>query len=837
VLRTLSFLNLRRLIRQPVRALLGVVAIAAGTALLVGVLIDRASVSQSIEGFTEQRAGGATFEVIGPGSPAGLDASVLPRIEAVDGVAAAVPVVQTVTIAETAAGDERFVVAFGLDCRVEAVLGDLGCDQAEIDALPGAFAMSNRLASALGPDGVVRTDIGRWPVQNGYPVDELDELNRGNIVVFGLEDAQQRFGHEGALTSILVVAEDGVADGPLWARLSDAAGEHNVVRRPMDAAGSQLAAMLIAMLFLLSLFGLAIGAQLVRNTVSLTLEERRRDLAVTSALGMTGRSILVGTVLEAGVLGAIGGLLGVGGGMLVARPLVEAMSNTLDEVTGLRLAVHVPPSAIVAGVVLGTVTSMLAAIGPARRAAKLDVAAELQGHARRDETTTATRGRAALVSMALAFLAAGLTWLGSRDGAIEPWQPVLAYVGFAGTTLFSFRAVQHGAPPLLAKLADSPLLRGGVGRMALANLVGEPKRTGVMVLALASAIGTGVVLGNTNGSIVHGARETSQRLQGGSLYVSTLSANNTLGVTARPSPDVLARLAEIEGVGSIRSERGFCGWHRELESFCVSEDDGRESFEIFRGTETVAEVFADGDVLIGPGLARAEGLRPGDTFELPGRTGMREVRVGAIWGHPNNTGRSVSVPTAVFEELYGEQPPLDVFVEPAPGVTLDELEARIERAALDPDLMVLDPDELADDFSTSIGGFVAPFESLQRAMLVVALVAVTSTLLLVGVQRRREHGLLVAIGMAPAGLARMVAAEAGLVGVAGVVLGSLSGVVVYVAMIWLAPVVTGLAAPIRIEPTGALVGGIVGVVVVLLAAALPSLRTARLDPAAALRYE
>ena len=114
-MRAIGLLNLRRLRQQPLRVLLAVVAIAAGTALLVGVLIDRTSVQQSFGEFVDQRAGKAQLEVHGPGGPAGLDERVLPKVRAVDGVAAAAPVVQAVTIVEDAKGTEHYVAAFGVD--------------------------------------------------------------------------------------------------------------------------------------------------------------------------------------------------------------------------------------------------------------------------------------------------------------------------------------------------------------------------------------------------------------------------------------------------------------------------------------------------------------------------------------------------------------------------------------------------------------------------------------------------------------------------------------------------------------------------------------------------
>ena len=837
-MRAIRLLNLRRLRTQPLRVALAIVAIAAGSSLLVGVLIDRASVERSFAEFVDQRAGAARLEVHGPGGPAGLADDVLPKVQAVDGVATAVPIIQVVTIAETLAGEERFVAGFGVDCSIEAIFGAFGCDNSLLQ-LQNAYAASPTLLRELGEGGVVRTNDGRMPTMNAFPIPMLDRLNQGNVVIFSIADAQRLFGHEDALTSILAVPEDGVSIAALRDELQAVVGEHNLVSEPGTIGGADFASVLIVMLLFMSIFGLAIGAQLVRNTVALTLEERRRDLAVVGAIGAPARTLLAGTLVESAVLGALGGLLGVGGGILMARPLVEGMSNSLDEMTGLRLSVHVTSTAIVAGIVLGIVTSVAAAYGPARRASRMDVAAELHGQARGSETLTATKGRRALVYIALSLVGMTFAWLGQREGAVEPWQILAAYGGFGITAILSFRAAQHGAPVVIAWIARLPFLRNGTVRLALANLAGEPKRAGTMVTALAVAVGIGVVLGNTNGSIVKGSGDAATAITEDGVYVSTLSANNSLGIQARPSRATLDAVAAVDGVAELQSGAGFCGDHPVIGSFCVEGvSEAHDGFPIFRGRESMAEVLAHDEVLIGTGLARSRGLDPGDTFVLPGRTGMGTFTVGAIWGDPDNTGLGVTMRRESFDELYGaNRTDSGVIAVAEPGVSNAELAGRIEAAAIDPDLFAMDAPELQADFEKSIGGFVTPFASLQRGMFVVGLIAVTSTLLLVGVQRRREHGLLLAVGMAPSGLGRMILAEAGIVGIVACLLGTVAGIATYIAMMWVSPIFTGLSAPFSFDVWGPLVYGGIGLLCVLAGAALPAVRTASLDPAIALRYE
>jgi putative ABC transport system permease protein len=139
--------------------------------------------------------------------------------------------------------------------------------------------------------------------------------------------------------------------------------------------------------------------------------------------------------------------------------------------------------------------------------------------------------------------------------------------------------------------------------------------------------------------------------------------------------------------------------------------------------------------------------------------------------------------------------------------------------------------------SDSIEKQVAPFWALQRGLLVMAFVAVLSTLLLVGVQRQRELGLLAAVGMSPSELAKMVLIEAGGVAMVGVVLGALNSLVMLKTLLLVSVVLLGYRNNYAVDPMAFLVYGVLGIVVALAAAALPAWRTARVEVLRALQYE
>jgi putative ABC transport system permease protein len=117
---------------------------------------------------------------------------------------------------------------------------------------------------------------------------------------------------------------------------------------------------LLALAVLIALLGIA-------NTLALSMLERTHELGLLRAVGMT-RAQLRATIRWESVLIAIQGtLLGVGVGVFFGWVLVRAMA---DEGIS-SLTIPVPSLAVV--VVIAAVAGVLAAVVPARRAARMDV--------------------------------------------------------------------------------------------------------------------------------------------------------------------------------------------------------------------------------------------------------------------------------------------------------------------------------------------------------------------------------------------------------------------------------------------------------------------------------
>ena len=121
---------------------------------------------------------------------------------------------------------------------------------------------------------------------------------------------------------------------------------------------------LLALAVLVSLFGIA-------NTLALSIHERTRELGMLRAIGMSRRQVRTMIRYEAVITALIGAILGMVLGLIFATLMAEPLK---DE--GFTLSY--PVGSLLLLLVFAAIAGVLAAIGPARRASRLDVLEALQ---------------------------------------------------------------------------------------------------------------------------------------------------------------------------------------------------------------------------------------------------------------------------------------------------------------------------------------------------------------------------------------------------------------------------------------------------------------------------
>jgi putative ABC transport system permease protein len=124
----------------------------------------------------------------------------------------------------------------------------------------------------------------------------------------------------------------------------------------------------------LALIAMIVAALGVVNTLTMNVVERTREIGMLRSLGMTRNQVMKMILAEAGLMGAVGGVMGLALGLLMSRTVLSSMNS----MAGFSLTYVFSAEGFVVGLVIALVVSQLAALWPARRAARLRVIEAIQ---------------------------------------------------------------------------------------------------------------------------------------------------------------------------------------------------------------------------------------------------------------------------------------------------------------------------------------------------------------------------------------------------------------------------------------------------------------------------
>jgi putative ABC transport system permease protein len=127
----------------------------------------------------------------------------------------------------------------------------------------------------------------------------------------------------------------------------------------------------VGMYFLLAFLALPSLIAMV-NTLAISVIERTREIGMLRAVGATRKQIRRMVVAEALLLAAVGTAFGIASGMYLGYVLVDALSSMFP------MEYLFPLGGIIGGIAIGLIFGALAAIIPARQAARLQVVEALR---------------------------------------------------------------------------------------------------------------------------------------------------------------------------------------------------------------------------------------------------------------------------------------------------------------------------------------------------------------------------------------------------------------------------------------------------------------------------
>ncbi len=175
------------------------------------------------------------------------------------------------------------------------------------------------------------------------------------------------------VTSLTVYPADGVSPETLADRIeAQVPGVAAMTGQDFDQQVGSATSMFNAILVGIALISLAVGGLSVINTMAMSIAERTREIGVKRAIGGSRVRIVRELVLEAGLIGFIGGAIG-----LVLGALVVVLANEAGRASGNVLFDLTTGTAITA-VAFSTILGALAGLVPAVHASRLDPVAALR---------------------------------------------------------------------------------------------------------------------------------------------------------------------------------------------------------------------------------------------------------------------------------------------------------------------------------------------------------------------------------------------------------------------------------------------------------------------------
>ena len=230
------------------------------------------------------------------------------------------------------------------------------------------------------------------------------------------------------------------------------------------------------------------GLFLIYNTMTFSVVQRREQFGALRALGVTRAEILRLVLTEAALIGAVGTVLGLGGGVALGSGLVHLVTRTINDlyfVVAVR-ELALPPLTIATGIALGMGGTLLAALIPASEATRVSARLALTRSVLEERALRASPRLAVAGGTALAVGFVLARWPGSGlPGAFGGL--LLIVLGAAFTAPVAVRLVAALAAPL-GRLTGAP------GLMAARALTAGLSRTAVAVAALAIAVATAALV-------------------------------------------------------------------------------------------------------------------------------------------------------------------------------------------------------------------------------------------------------------------------------------------------------------------------------------------------------
>jgi putative ABC transport system permease protein len=763
--------------RHPWQLLLAVAGIALGVAVFVGIELANDSARRAFEASSTAASEQTTHRLLATAEF--LSDDNYRELKRDRRYVASAPVIEVPVTIGFVDGPTLRATLSGIDPIEEAQVRGLG------RALIGGgdpLRLMSEPATILLPESIAE----RFAVANGDALTLFAAEREQSVVVIGTFDdardasplivtdiatAQELAGLPGSLTRIDLrldeaAAAELAASPPAGTVLVPAAAEDQVLRELTRAFNTNLTA--------LGLLALVVGMFLIYSTISFTIVQRWRSIAVLRAIGLDRRELMFKLLGEALLIGVTGTLLGLVLGRQLSAGLLELVLRTLDDLY-FRRALGTSAASkwiYIISAALGIGATLISAWIPAVIASQREITST--SRSRVEKSARALAHRFAWAALPTAAVA-GVIFLLSERGL---WQAFFALflVIVAGAMLVPLAT--HG----LMRLLERPLaaVAGLPGRMAVRGVTDSLSRTGVATAALTVAVATVMSIGLMINSFRASLIEWIDATITADLYVDidpgTGSDIETTLALIEDLPEVAgisrARFAELQTASGV------------LELRAATPGPEGYGIDLTLPEDATAEVLLgrDHSVLIAEPLAYRLNISPGDAIELPTAAGLETFEVAGIYRDYNTAGAELIIALDAYRRWFDDADLSNIGVHLGPGADESAVSSAIRDLLGNERRTRIRSTSFIREVSLVI--FDRTFqvtEVLRLLAAVVAFLGILSALMALQLERERDFAVLRSLGMSIRQVFGQNLAQTGLLGLTA----GLAAIPLGAALAWL----------------------------------------------------
>ena len=843
----LSFrrIHLAALIADWRRTLLSVIGVALGVTVVLGTLVLKSELSRPFDSFGPSLTHAANAGVIEvtPNVSGRLPIETVDRLRAeMPEAEAVIPIVAGLMPVDVAGGGSHGFFLLGGSCQIELLVGPFNCEQRArgeqpVDG-PGVplqipAVIAERHGLALGEE-IHLPGLPPGSAHLGWTFPEFDRvegINDGYVLLAPSGDiAASLLSSPSYATAAFVVPKPGAditADIDRIIAGVATAGPPRPHQPALFEAGTQS-------LNLTVLAGVLVGVLIALNTILLAVEDRRAVMGTIGAIGAKPIGLFGGMLGEGAVVGALGGLLGVPSGFLLGTYLVDRFGQSMLAGSGGTIAAHFTPSLIVIGAAAGTVSGILAMIGPAVRLVREGPLASMASAGGVQRVRTIPMWP--LVT-GIAMLAGAVVVLKTFERGSLPLNMGInaLTVAMFGVALVTVWIAPRGAGLLIDLLT---VARPDVGRLLRADV-----RRYALMFALCAAIlaaETSLAIGSQSMQLLGTSQVAAQkadRLPAALLIAGQSVLDQRDGHLADSTFDLVTHAADGRNVSSR--------WRSTISSGTLSRlvigvtPGDWYSQALYQPTgvhDRLWQGLREGEIGLSQVAASRLGVAAGGTVELPTVEGPKRYRVAGIF-HPRMINDTAVGDIVLASERLAQSDWAAVRDQVAVGypTAVDATAHRDDFLDLGAGLSVYDNEQWRSEAANGITRFLEPYTIAAYVVMAAAGLSVLNVFVLGLVQRKRERAVLRAIGVIPRQEQAVIIAHAGLLALLVAVLGGLGGIGLTYLWSLGSPVFYGikidwgvLALPLR-------TGVAAATVLVLAAAVYPVIHSRRLEAVEVLR--